>query len=67
MVLFVASVVMKIVHHRGNERPYAPVAEGLNLTRAVGFLAAGTSVYRAAWLVARERAMPLLAASETPP
>jgi NADH-quinone oxidoreductase subunit J len=23
--------------------------------------------YRAAWLVARERAMPLLAASETPP
>jgi NADH-quinone oxidoreductase subunit J len=37
------------------------------VTRAVGVLAAGYIFYRAAWLVGHERAMPLLAASATPP
>jgi NADH-quinone oxidoreductase subunit J len=61
MVLFVFVVMMV------NHEETTPIARQGLITRAVGVLAAGTVFYRAAWLVARERAMPLLAASETPP
>ena len=61
MVLFVFVVMM------GNREEATPIARQGLVTRAVGVLAAGYVFYRAAWLVAHERAMPLLAASATPP
>jgi NADH-quinone oxidoreductase subunit J len=61
MVLFVLVVMMV------NREESTPIARQGLVTRAVGVLAAGYVFYRVAWLVARERAMPLLAASATPP
>ena len=61
MVLFVFVVMMV------NREESTPIARQGLVTRAVGVLAAGYVFYRAAWLVAHERAMPLLAASATPP
>ena len=61
MVLFVFVVMMV------NREESTPIARQGLVTRAVGVLAAGYVFYRAAWLVANERAMPLLAASATPP
>jgi len=59
-VLFVFVVMMV------NTRKRRPSPAGADHARRWG-PGAGTVFYRAAWLVARERAMPLLAASETPP
>jgi NADH-quinone oxidoreductase subunit J len=61
MVLFV--LVVMIV----NREEDTPIARQGLVTRAAGVLAAGYVFYRVAWLVGRERAMPLLAASATPP
>ena len=61
MVLFVLVVMMV------NREETTPIARQGLVTRAVGVLAAGYVFYRVAWLVGRERAMPLLAASATPP
>jgi NADH-quinone oxidoreductase subunit J len=61
MVLFVFVVMMV------NREETTPIARQGLVTRAAGVLAAGYVFYRAAWLVGRERAMPWLAASATPP
>jgi NADH-quinone oxidoreductase subunit J len=61
MVLFVFVVMMV------NRAETTPIARQGLLTRALGVLAAGYVFYRAAWLVGHARAMPLLAASATPP
>ncbi|MGB8295935.1 MAG: NADH-quinone oxidoreductase subunit J [Polyangia bacterium] len=61
MVLFVFVVMMV------NREEVTPIARQGLVTRAAGVLAAGYVFYRAAWLVGHERAMPLLAASATPP
>ena len=61
MVLFVLVVMMV------NREESTPIARQGLVTRAVGVLAAGYVFYRVAWLVGRERAVPLLAASAAPP
>ncbi|HJX52047.1 MAG TPA: NADH-quinone oxidoreductase subunit J [Polyangia bacterium] len=61
MVLFV--FVVMIV----NREEDTPIARQGLVTRAVGVLAAGYVFYRVAWLVGRERSVPLLAASAAPP
>jgi NADH-quinone oxidoreductase subunit J len=61
MVLFVFVVMMV------NHDETTPIARQGLVTRAVGVLAAGYVFYRVAWLVARERSMPLLAATTPPP
>jgi len=61
MVLFVFVVMMV------NREETTPIARLGLVVRAAGVLAAGTVFYRVAWLVARERAMPLLAATAPPP
>jgi NADH-quinone oxidoreductase subunit J len=61
MVLFVFVVMMM------NRQETTPIARQGLLTRAAGILAAGYVFYRVAWLVGRERSMPLLAATVSPP
>jgi NADH-quinone oxidoreductase subunit J len=61
MVLFVFVVMMM------NRQESTPIARQGLVTRALGVLAAGYVFYRVAWLVARERNMPLLAATAPPP
>jgi NADH-quinone oxidoreductase subunit J len=61
MVLFVFVVMMV------NRDETTPIARQGLVVRAVGVLAAGYVFYRAAWLVGRERALPVLAATTTPP
>ena len=61
MVLFVFVVMMV------NREETTPIARQGLVTRAAGVLAAGYVFYRVAWLVGRERSMPFLAASATPP
>jgi NADH-quinone oxidoreductase subunit J len=61
MVLFVFVVMMM------NRDEITPISRRGLGTRAAGVLAAGYVFYRVAWLVNRERGLPVLAATETPP